>query len=443
LKILALLVEEGLRRGRPPKILLLAPTGKAADRLLEAVQSSLAQSQVAHEIGQHLPRAASTVHRALDAGYGRGARFRRGPDSPILADCVIVDEASMLDLSLTVHLLGALRSGARLVLLGDPDQLASVDAGSVLADLLTGLSEVADHPGTSSVPMAAVRLTKSYRFSSASGISGLARAVQEGDCTKAMALLASRSDPEISWFEPSSSDSAARRAIDGLADRYQPLLSAGSPEQCLAELGQFRVLCAVRHGARGVMELNRLISSRLGRSRVSGSYFHGEPLIILRNDLRLGLWNGDVGVVWRAQTGVLFAHFSRAERGIVRVPLAALPEHEPAFAMTVHKSQGSEYDEAVFVLPEASLSQNLTREVIYTALTRARRSVAVWGDESIFRSGIERVTSRSSGLADRLGQLARRSSSTPRRATRSRTRSISLCRSRTSMLLPSIAPFLA
>jgi exodeoxyribonuclease V alpha subunit len=411
-KILALVIEQGQKSGRAPQILLLAPTGKAADRLLEAVRVALEKSQVAPEVARHFPVTASTVHRALGAGYGGTSRFQRSQDSPILADCVVVDEASMLDLSLTVHLLEALRPGTRLIVLGDPDQLASVEPGSVLGDLLQGLGEISREPNLKE-NVRAVRLTKSYRFSSEGGLSGFASAVRRGDAEGAVELLRHGQSTELRWVELSTDESKSNALLDEFAEPYVAVTRADSAEDALRCLAQFRILCAVRQGPRGVEELNRMMTRRLQPGRAEPGYFQGQPLLILRNDLRLGLYNGDVGVVWKTASGELGAHFSRLGSGAVAVPLALLPDHESAFAMTVHKSQGSEYERAAFVLPRAGTSHGLSREIIYTAVTRARKSVTLWGEIEVVRAGVERATRRASGLASRMVQLARRSSSTP------------------------------
>jgi exodeoxyribonuclease V alpha subunit len=413
-KILALIIEQGLELGRAPNICLLAPTGKAADRLLEAVRGALMRTPIPQEFARHLPTTSSTVHRALGAGYGVNSQFRRGSDSPILADCVVVDEVSMLDLALSVHLLEALRTGTRLILLGDPNQLASVDSGSVLSEMLSAVARLRSTQAVGgSVPIAAVELTRSYRFSSGGGLAELAGAVRAGDAEQATALAIGGLSAEVRWAELGANERFSRQRIEEFAARYEPMVHANSVEESLARINQFRVLCAFRQGPRGVSEYNALLGESLQGGRATGSYFQGQPLLILQNDPQMGLFNGDVGVVWRSASGQLAAHFSRTDQGIVRVPLGVLPEHEPAFAMTVHKSQGSEYDDVALVLPDIGHDQTLTRELLYTAITRARKCVSILGTKAVFRAGVGRLTVRAAGLSDRIVQLARRSSSTP------------------------------
>lgn len=410
-KFLVCYVEQEQLRGHTPRIGLLAPTGKAADRLLHATESSLKEMDVPAEVMRALPREASTVHRALEPAFRNGFSFRRNADSPLPYDCVILDEASMVDLTLIVHLLRALKTGTRLVLLGDEDQLASVETGAVLTELLRGLS-LLEREGRA-IQFGSVRLTKSYRFTDEGGLATLFSDVRAGHAKSALARFEEAKSAARFVESTSAGRFELSRVLPEFVEQFEPVVRSSDPEEALQKLSSFRVLSAVRQGPFGVIELNSSIAAEFAPRSAPGGYFAGQPLLVTRNDSRLGLFNGDVGIVGKLASGELASYFSTADGKLRRIPLAALPEHESAFALTVHKSQGSEYDRVAFVLPDLESSALLCRELIYTALTRARRSLLVFGDKTVFARGVERRTSRSSALAERLIQMARIKFSTP------------------------------
>jgi exodeoxyribonuclease V alpha subunit len=410
------------------RIALAAPTGKAAARLQEAVKNAKTALPCSQEIKDKLPEEASTIHRLLrsvpDSPY-----FRHDADNPLPVDVVIVDEASMVDLALMAKLVAAIPSSARLILLGDKDQLASVEAGAVLADIcnagaqrvfsrefsgqfadITGkkLPPGSVSPGPSELGDCIVELRKNYRFGEQSGIYKLSQAVNDGDAQRAIEVLRDAGgspDSQISWRlspEPAKLKEALKPHV---LNNFTAYLKCENPEAALRCFGQFRILCAVRNGPLGVENINRLVEEILadaGLIEASGNYHAGRPLLITRNDYNLRLFNGDIGVLLQdAKRGELRAYFSGPEESLRDFLPLRLPVHETAYAMTVHKSQGSEFERVLMILP-AEDSAILTRELIYTGLTRASKQVELWTDEKPFRTMIQRKIGRRSGLRDAL-----------------------------------------
>jgi exodeoxyribonuclease V alpha subunit len=362
-----------LQAGNPSlRIALAAPTGKAAARMTEALQAA----GVATEGG------AQTLHRLLGM-RADGSGFRHRRERPLACDVLVVDEASMIDLSLMAHLLDALPASARLILLGDRDQLAAVEAGAVFADLCESprLAE--------SVTL----LTTSYRFGDDSGIGRLADSLRCGDAEAACAQLHVGGE-DLDW-QPHGE---FRALVATVRDQYQPYLdgvAAGlPPAELFEQFGRFRVLCAHRQD---VATINRALTVGSGQRPTAGM-----PLLVLRNDSLLRVFNGDIGLVLPDPAdGSLKACFVGASDGPRWIPLSRLPDWEPAWAMTVHKSQGSEFAEVLLVLPVAD-SPVTTRELVYTGVTRAKRRVMLWTDEAVLRAAIERRAERMSGLRERL-----------------------------------------
>jgi exodeoxyribonuclease V alpha subunit len=395
-RLLALEAERALLAGeRAPRALLLAPTGKAAARLEAAVAAAAGRLDCAPAVRAALPARAQTLHRAL--GLRPDGSARHGREAPLRADAVIVDEASLVDLALMARLADALPPSAKLILLGDRDQLASVEAGAVLADLCGSGDRDGRGDGLAGC---VVVLRQSWRYSAQSGIGELARAIQAGDAGTALALL---DEPALSDIElcDSGSDLGAR-ALAG----YTYTDQAG-PEAQLAAFERFRVLCAHARGPRGVEGVGSAIQRALAEAgRVapnSTGLWEGRPISITRNDAALGLYNGDVALLARAADGgPLRAFFADPAGGEGRwISPSRLPEHATAFAQTVHRSQGSEYDEVALVLP-AEPSRVTTRELVYTAVTRARQRVSIHASRRVLRHAIERRSERSSGLAELL-----------------------------------------
>jgi exodeoxyribonuclease V alpha subunit len=379
-KMLALIRAEALHTGQQaPTVALLAPTGKAAARLAESVRRS-AKGLPPH-LAQGLPDQAQTIHAAL--GVIRGTpRFRRHAQAPLSADVLVVDEASMVALPLMCKLMEAVRPDARVVLLGDADQLVSVELGSVLGDITA-----ASGPVGASV----VRLTHTWRYPANSGIQAMAQAIVGGD---GEALLEALADPKLSDVTQLPAAGRAERLgqiQDAVQAGYGPLAEAADVPSAVAALGRYRLLCAHRHGAWGVERLNPLVEGWLADALPEGR----RALMVTKNDRQLALNNGDVGVVDVAD-GLAQAWFETAT-GHRSVPVAMLPAHASLYATTVHKSQGSEYDQVTLLLPPEA-SPVVTRELLYTAVTRATKRVTVLGQASVISAGVERQVKRMSGL---------------------------------------------
>jgi exodeoxyribonuclease V alpha subunit len=425
-KILALLEEQALARGeRPLNVLLLAPTGKAARRLASSMQAGLAALPVSDAVKAALPTEALTIHRAL--GGGTSGRFRHDADNPLPADVVLVDEVSMVDLALLYRLAIAIRPQARLILQGDKDQLASVEAGAILGDIYEPSAAAAwSRPFAAEVgeligralPVAGeerglsdclVSLDESFRYRADSGIGRLARAINAGDGSGALAVLHGRITPgaerDTELFEAPGPAGALpdleRRATLG----YAPFIQCRDPKEKLARLGGYRVLCAHRQGPRGVEQQNRNVEEWLARAGLIdtlGTFYENRPVIITQNDYTLGLFNGDVGVVVKDEHDRLRVCFEGAD-GLRFLAPGRLPPHETVFATSVHKAQGSEFDAVSVVLPDTGTAL-VGRELLYTAVTRARQRVDLFAPADVIRSAIARTVQRPSGLREALWQ---------------------------------------
>ena len=402
--IVALLSELGL--AAPGRIALAAPTGKAAARLQEAVRNEMSD-----KAGVLAPAAPAPAGFEPEAGTVHRLLLQGGRHGPLPIDALILDEGSMMDLTLMARLLSALPDSARLVVLGDASQLASVQPGSVFADLCR-----AGEP-PSPLSDCVVRLVRNWRFDDAGGIGRLAAAVVRGDGPGALAALEDHSDGAIG-IHPLPDPAAFERLAARLADeRFAPLLrevqalrkppDPDAPERMAKPLSSFRVLCAHRVGSFGAERFNRAVERRLRALdlvRPPGAFYPGRPLLVTRNDPRTGLANGDAGVVLRDTAGraqVWFPELTDAAGRPRLVPPARLPPHESFFAVTVHRAQGSEYDE-VAVVPGPADARVATRELLYTAVTRARRRVTVYAAAESVTAAVERTTERSSGLRDAL-----------------------------------------
>ncbi len=410
-RVLALLLD---RPGPRLRVALAAPTGKAAARLQEAVQDQAATltEQDQDRLG---PLTASTLHRLLGYRRGSGTRFKHDRDNRLPYDVVVVDETSMVSLTLMARLLEAVRPDARLILVGDPDQLASVEAGAVLADLVAGLmarpvagGAVADSvealvpddiPTTNSWRHGVVLLGRIWRFEGA--IADLAAAVRDGDADAAVAVLARDTD-DISFTE-----TGVRADVVGAATAVRAAAADGDAARALQLLGAHRLLCAHRSGPYGVDAWSREIERWLEAEHEGppeGQWYVGRPLLVTANDYALGLFNGDTGVVVRALDGSLRAVFARGRQFVGFAP-SRLSDVQTVHAMTVHRSQGSQFARVTLVVPPEE-SPLLTRQLLYTALTRAQEHVRIVGTEGAFRAAIDRPAARASGLRERLSARA-------------------------------------
>ncbi|TCO79703.1 DNA helicase/exodeoxyribonuclease V alpha subunit [Plasticicumulans lactativorans] len=420
-RVLAALVGQ---HGPGLRVRLAAPTGKAAARMEEALRAATAQLAAQGEAAATLaalPQTASTLHRLLGVRPG-SVRFRHGPDAPLALDLLVIDEVSMVDLPLMAKTVAALPAQARLLLLGDRDQLASVEAGSVLADIAAQagpppaafaarlgavLGEPVAAAAATTAPLAEsiALLRHSFRFDARAGIGRLAAAVNTGAAADALALLEGAAAADLGWLPDGDVEAVVDAALAGYRGYLDAVRAGAPPETLFAAFAGFQVLCAQRHGALGAQGLNARIEARARRALglPDTPWYPGRPLLVTRNDYTLGLYNGDVGIAVATADGALRVHFPAAGDGAAPrdLPLARLPEHEPVFAMTVHKSQGSEFDRVLLVLPEAD-SPVLSRELLYTGITRARRHVHLAATAETLARAVARPVRRASGLAARL-----------------------------------------
>lgn len=433
-----------LHSERPPRIILAAPTGKAAARITDSLRQSLAS--FAHGIAgkDNLPQEALTLHRLLGMRQGR-ALPRHTPENPLHLDVLIVDEASMIDLPLMAHTVAALPPHARLILLGDKDQLASVEAGNVFSDLCGRLSQKPVYQGLSGpiksrewieklrsatgieLPISpcsnasthsplgdcTVFLEKNYRFPPDSPLGRLATGIRAGTLNAEALMGKALATPDTLANEDQARVVCRRiqerelpQAISPLVkDYFQKVACAQDLEEAFRELEAFRILCAVREGPFGVTSINELVETALAqlqRIPIGTRAYKGKPVLIVENDYQAGLFNGDVGLLWPDPKDTsLKAWFHDLDGGFHKVRLSRLPAHETAYAMTVHKAQGSEFSRVLVILPDHD-ARVLTRELLYTAVTRARQCVEIWAQEGVLQSTLQRVTERRSGLGFRL-----------------------------------------
>lgn len=420
-KLLALLQSHSLKQGKPLRIALAAPTGKAAARLSESIAGSKAQLQLDESILPHIPAEAGTLHRLLGV-IPNSMKFRHHQQNPLHLDLLVVDEASMIDLPMMARLLDALPPHARLILLGDREQLASVEAGSVLADICSfidaGYSEPfaaqlstlfgAFTPGSASSPLqdGLALLRKSYRFREDSGIGKLAGMVRDNHRV-ALAEFDAFSDLKLQALNEASYQTAIQDVARHYSVYLEHLAAADSEAQIREALQAFnltRMLCAHREGNFGVTGLNQRIErqlSKLGRLTPDGLWYHGRPVMIRENQHGLGLYNGDIGITHRGEDGLLKVWFVMSDNSLQSFIPSRLPKCETAFAMTIHKSQGSEFHAPVLILPP-NWSPVVSRELVYTGITRAREHLQLVAEPAVLNKAIASPTQRSSGLAEML-----------------------------------------
>ena len=416
------------------RIALAAPTGKAAARLREALSERTCH--LPETARARLPAEAHTIHRLLGASTSPG-RFRHHSANPLALDLLVVDEASMLDLALAASLLDALPPHARLVLLGDKDQLAAVEAGAVFADLSSGwrfsadeatrLAALAGVPeenllrgagAEAALPNSVVWLLDSHRFHADSGIGRLAREINAGEGAAALAWLKTQADPAVCWIEDEAgNESPSTAVLKAMEEGYAAYLSSlrenfdGEPletraARIFAAFERFRVLVAVRQGPRGLAAVNahleRHTCAILGIDSVGTEpFWAGRPIIVLENDPATRLFNGDTGLCLPGHDGAPTVVFPVPGGGIRAIAPRRLPEHGTAFALTVHKSQGSEFSEILLLLP-ARPARVMSRELLYTAVTRAACRVTIAGSAAVFGAGCAARSARFSGLGERL-----------------------------------------
>jgi exodeoxyribonuclease V alpha subunit len=459
-RLLGLLQTLHLREhARPLRIRLAAPTGKAAARLNASIAAQLAQLDVDESVRAAIPAEVDTLHRLLGARPDT-RRFHHDRANPLHLDVLVVDEASMIDLEMMSAVLAALPATARLILLGDKDQLSSVEAGAVLGDLCRRADD-GHYDGATARWVRAITgddirafvradaqpldqqlamLRHSHRFSDSSGIGQLARAVNRGDSREVRELLGASSG-SLAWTSSATHTQLAGMAIDGNHEHFAVDGEAASPKgyrhylellrrdrpaddsgtaahdqwarDVLQAFNRFQLLCALRRGPHGVDGLNQLITDELharGLIETRLGWYEGRPVMVTRNDYSLGLANGDVGICLRMpddsgkpRLSVAFLANAGTATRIRHVLPSRLGEVSTVYAMTVHKSQGSEFEHTALVLPTES-SSVLTRELLYTGVTRARQWFSLVGNATIVDEAIARRTRRHSGLAERLAR---------------------------------------
>jgi len=428
-KILALLID--LYLPKELNIYLVAPTGKAAAALRESIQKAKETLNCSQKIKALIPEETYTVHRLLGSISG-SPYFRYNESNPLPADVIVVDEASMMDLPLMSKLIQAIPSHARLILIGDKDQLASVESGMVLGDIcnqdqflkyskdfiskinVLGEEKLLDQAPGQEKPIGLrdhiVLLEKSHRFPNDQGIGGLSRVVNQGQKDTAMDLLKDPVDSQVNWIEISSSPVFFQHLSKHILSGYTSYLRSNDPGKALSLFNCFQLICAVRKGPFGVEAINRFVEQVLHREGLiqsESNWYKGKPILITRNHYGIQLFNGDMGILMTDPTSdqdELMAFFSDPS-GVPRcISPHKLPEHETAFAITVHKSQGSEFEEVHLILPDKD-TPLLTRELLYTGITRAKKKVWIWANESVLRTTISRKIERSSGLRDALWDI--------------------------------------
>ena len=432
IRLLALIVQlYASEYQRHPIIKLAAPTGKAAMRLTESIVGAKQDLAVAAEIKDVIPQQAETLHRLLQRNAN--GEFRFNQNNPLHLDVLIVDEASMVDLPLMAKLVQAMPAHGQIILLGDKDQLASVEAGSVLADicdneiqhgyshnLIKNLTPIlggdfSDHKEASGAEIRdfICHLKRSYRFHENSGIGHLARAANAGDYGQWQKVLTAQySDLNISGLSDTQYQSFIHQAAAEVIERISALDPEGLTDQQVIEThkayGCYQILCALKEGPLGVAGVNLEIEKRLkwnGLMTEESKWYIGRPIIVLENDYGLNLYNGDIGVLLPQKTDdghvKLKATFIGADNKVRWIQPSRLPKHDTVYAMTVHKSQGSEFDHCAFILPDYP-APVLTKELIYTGITRAKNTLTLLCHDGILKTALNKKVQRASGLGNLL-----------------------------------------
>lgn len=377
------------------RIMLAAPTGKASARMTEALKKAVsgnirplpgvASDEILDKISA---LEGTTIHKMLESKFGR---FSRNKENPLAADLLIVDEAGMLDISLFLSLLDALEENASIVLLGDKDQLASVGVGNVLCDICSAAEK-------DLLPSKIVaRLEKSYRFDADSGIGKLAKAVNTGKSGKEIIKIC-ESESSLGFSEIKNSSDLAGIAKEA-AKKYEFLSDIRlQPAEILNKLDEFKVLAPSKEDSFGVSELNKMIEFFLNKNPENG-FYDGQPVMVTKNDYANGLMNGDCGVILE-RDGRKYAYF-KVDNEVKQFNASSLTSLETVYAMTVHKSQGSEYDSVLIVLPERDMPI-LTKEILYTAVTRAKKEVRIAAKETVLDYTVRNSAARNSGFEEAL-----------------------------------------
>jgi len=397
--------------GKPLKTAVCAPTGKAASRLTETITEK--RNSVSGDSGaEHIPEKAVTIHRLLGM-TGDSKRPVYDKDNKLPYDILVVDEASMVDVRLMAKLIDGLKSDCRLILMGDKDQLASVQPGAVLGDICLNapvgdftkeraelLSNISDSPLRGSgdrFSNITIMLDKSYRYKSDEGIGLLAAAAGAGDADTALDVLKKDSTGVVDFIKLDDSFESVIGTF--ILDHVKSYTSTDDPANAIELFNRFRILTPHRKTAGGTDHINAVALKTLFKAGINDNtkqFYNGMPVMIVQNDYGLSLFNGETGLIL-GQGEECRAHFADENSKTRMITPARLPDHVPAYSMTVHKSQGSEFDHVLFVLPESD-SKILTRELFYTALTRARKHLTIISTEKAVYDCIRRKTERASGL---------------------------------------------
>ncbi|MBN2526583.1 MAG: exodeoxyribonuclease V subunit alpha [Deltaproteobacteria bacterium] len=397
-----------LKQSSQLRIAACAPTGKAAVRLRDAMEncrtSDAFRTRFSPAVCDGLPGTVSTIHKLLSP-IGTTGRFRYTRDKTLPVDVLVVDEASMVDLRLMSALFDAAPREAKVILLGDQYQLSSIEPGRVLGDICFGATLEAPVQNAA-VARCVVSLNTSYRFTMQSSIGRLAKAINAGDANAVVEIATRPNDTEISFVDVRNK--GAKASLTELAEQlYTPYIHERTPESRLATFEKARLLCSVNHGPFGVETLNRLVAQKLaaaGLVHAVGDVYEHQPVIITQNDYSASLFNGDVGVICK-DSGRLMGAFRDDNNSVRKLPVSLLRHFLPAYAMTIHKSQGSEFDHVVIVLPaDETLVQSsiFSRELLYTAVTRARKKLTLFATEQALRHCVDHPTRRAFSLGHRL-----------------------------------------
>jgi len=429
-KLLAVL--QSLYQKTPLTIKLVAPTGKAAARLTESISGAKNKiADISDELKALIPEKAQTIHRLLGV-IPQSNKFRHHKDNLLHLDLLIVDEASMVDLALMVKLIEALPKHARLILLGDKDQLTSVDTGNILSDLcqdlilgitpnysqerleMLGLSGQvsANNQGCFALTDSLAFLQKSHRFNENSGVGQLAKAVNENNPILLAKIEHQKTQghfDDITFYEPQHRQAMINRAADAYSEYLTLIKNGSSVAQVHNAFAQYQLLAAVRKGPYGVNELNDRIEQTLAKRRLihitvtQSRHYVGLPIMISQNDYQLGLFNGDIGILMLDENQVLKAMFISDDGQVRTFFPARLPAHEKVYVMTIHKSQGSEFSHTALVLPPLQdASAGINRQLVYTGITRAKHKLDMIVQRPMLLDAMKKTVSRSSGLYQRL-----------------------------------------
>jgi len=403
-RLLCLLIEQKLaseQADAPLKILLAAPTGKASIRMLDAINEAQSDLKASEDVLEQMPKKASTIHKLL--GFiPENVNFKHNRNQLLNADVVLIDEASMVDIALMTKLVEAVPADAKLILIGDKDQLSSVETGSVFADMCEGLKN--------SVNL--VMLQKNWRFAKDSGIGQLAISSNSGDSKAVLEILLDDSKADCQILSPSIlNERQIPSHLTAPWENYFQVLNdeQSSVEEIFKAFNQYRILCTLRRGLNGSTLMSNRIEVSLtqqgfiksrnsAQNQQAQNWYHGRPVMITQNSYSKGLFNGDTGITL-IRNGEVKVYFQESEEGVYKsLAPVRLPAHETTWAMTIHKSQGSEFDEVTLILPHEVMPL-LTRQLIYTGVTRAKKKVSIVAGKDVLNAGVKTEMVRATNIS--------------------------------------------